>query len=359
VGRAVLVCAVAYAVTAAWCAGSALAAESPTIPAGATTQVPLPASNILATCTPPGDFQPNPTVWSIIPTTVKVTGLVTGMPAAGSFVSVTVPRDAPYRSIFIGWTGNTACVSFNGYFTITVGPTIATKSNASICATKKNVLYGQDAKGRAWWRKVEVEARRRANVAAEWGEFFDLFTWLSKLPGLNDPELKAALEVLNVADAGVAGIKLAVDKAEKEFASATAGMDKVKATQSAVTRQINQLTIRPGRNGPRPLNPAERAKLAQLKRQLAVLRAEQKAAQQTLNAARAGLSAANAQLKSKVMDPFVDKLLGSSKPALKALGRALAVLNLGQAGAATGIVGFSALAAYAKHASKPPKGCST
>jgi hypothetical protein len=350
--------AVACVATAMWCAGSALPAEPPTIPAGATTQVPLPASNILATCTPPGYFQPNPTVWSIIPTTVKVRGRVTGMPAAGSFLSVTVPRDAPYRTIFIGWSGNTDCVSFNGWFTLTVGPAIATKSKASICATKKNALYGQDAKGRAWWRKVEAEARRRAKVAAEWGEFFDLFTWLSKLPGLNDPDLKAALEILNVGDAGVAEIKKAVEKAEKEFASATAGVDKIKATQSSVTRQINQLTIRPGKNGLRPLNPAERAKLAQLKQQLVVLRAEQKAAQATLNSAKAGLSAANAQMKSKVMDPFIDKLLGSSKPALKALGRALAVLNFGQAGAATGIVGFSALAAYAKHASRPPKGCS-
>jgi hypothetical protein len=331
-------------------AAAARAAEIPTIPAGATTQVPVPASNIVATCTPPGKFHPNGTTWHVNPSSVKVGGTVKEMPVAGSFLSVTVPADhSPYQTITISWSGTTECESYNGVITLKVGAA----GKASACAAKKN-FYGQDAIGRAWWAKVAEEARRRGRVAAEWGEFFDLFTWISKLPGLNDPDLKNALAVLNLGDAAVKELTAAAKRAEKKVTDATAELDQVKKAQGALSRQINQLTRKPGS---KPLNAAQQGKLRQLKQQLRALPGKRRAAELALKEAKAVFSAANGRVKSKVMDPFIDALTASGKPALKALGHSLALLNFGQAGAAIGIVGFGALAAYANKASQPPKGC--
>lgn len=98
------------------------------IPTGATSQVALSQSNTLATCTPPAYFQPNPTVWTVSTSEVQLGGLPAAdvMPAAGHLVSVTVPSNMqPGQGFFISWTGNTACVSFNGimYFTVSAAPT--------------------------------------------------------------------------------------------------------------------------------------------------------------------------------------------------------------------------------------------
>ena len=101
----------------------AIAAGPPTIPAGRTTQVPVPAMNVVATCTPPGKFHPNPTTWTISPSTVRVTGTTKSMPVAGSFLGVVVPKNhSPYQSIIISWSGNTECVSYNGHIQFRVGP---------------------------------------------------------------------------------------------------------------------------------------------------------------------------------------------------------------------------------------------
>jgi hypothetical protein len=93
------------------------------IPAGATSQVALSQSNTLTTCTPPGSFQPNPTVWTVSTSEVQLGGLPAGdiVPPAGHLLSVTVSSNLqPGQGFFISWTGNTDCVSFNGimYFTV-------------------------------------------------------------------------------------------------------------------------------------------------------------------------------------------------------------------------------------------------
>jgi hypothetical protein len=96
------------------------AAQEVTIPAGATSQVALPASNVL-TCTPPGFFHPNPTTWVISPDTIQVGGTITDMPPAGHVLSVTVPADhSPFQQIVISWSGNTDCATYNGLITINV-----------------------------------------------------------------------------------------------------------------------------------------------------------------------------------------------------------------------------------------------
>lgn len=105
-------------------AGVAAATTQPVkVQAGKTSTVSLPASNILARCTPPGEFHPNPTVWTVNPPSVKVSGLPrgVGMPAAGSTIQVSVPRNlSPFQPITISWVGNTKCVSFNGSITLKV-----------------------------------------------------------------------------------------------------------------------------------------------------------------------------------------------------------------------------------------------
>jgi hypothetical protein len=103
-------------------AATARAGSGPTIPAGKTTNVALPAMNVVAVCTPPGKFHPNPTTWTINPAGVKVAGTSTGVPVAGSFLRVSVPKDhSPSQSITISWSGNTDCVSYNGHLTLRVG----------------------------------------------------------------------------------------------------------------------------------------------------------------------------------------------------------------------------------------------
>ena len=118
-GRTIAACVV---VGLAWTAGASLGAEPQTIPAGATTKVPVSASKILATCTPPGEFHPNPTKWTINPPSVTVVG-PSGKPGAGSLISVTVPANhSPFQAITISWSGNTKCSSYNGSMTLKVTP---------------------------------------------------------------------------------------------------------------------------------------------------------------------------------------------------------------------------------------------
>lgn len=321
-----------------------------------------------------GDGQPHagPTYSSFTIHPPEVATLVGGKPSVdairngGATASIAVSRTAKPGLVFIVEWGAVAdgCYSAHGSVTFVVGttaerggPVVKPTDPAAACKTKKN-FWGWNAKERAWWAKVAKEARRRAQVAADWGEFFDLFTWLSKLPGMNDPDLKNALNVLNVIEAELQGVKLAVEKAEKKVATEQASVNAIEAAQSTVSRQINRLTTRPGKKGPRALNAAERAQLAQLKQQQVALGSKLRTAQASLKQAKAAFSALNAQMKSKAFDPFIDRLLGSTKPALKALGGTLNLMNFGQAGAAVGLTGFAALAAYANKASTPPRGCS-
>ena len=107
--------------TALAVAAAAHAAEPQTVPAGAATRVPVPQSNIVATCSAPGSFVPNPTKWSINPSSVGLGGATGEMPAAGSSLVVAVPANhSPYQPITISWTGNTDCVSYNGTITLSV-----------------------------------------------------------------------------------------------------------------------------------------------------------------------------------------------------------------------------------------------
>ena len=120
--------AAAFSLLGIWPASSA--AQDPTIPAGATSQVALPQSNVVTTCTPPNYFQPNPIVWTVS-SSIPLGNLPDSntVPAAGHLLSVTVPADYASQSIFISWTGNTDCVSFNGVLTIRVGPPITPPPN--------------------------------------------------------------------------------------------------------------------------------------------------------------------------------------------------------------------------------------
>ncbi len=56
----------------------AASAQDPTLPRGYTSELPLPASNILAECEPPNYFHPHPAECFINPDSVAVTQLVDG-----------------------------------------------------------------------------------------------------------------------------------------------------------------------------------------------------------------------------------------------------------------------------------------
>ena len=133
--------AIALIVTAAlWTgmtAAAAAAQTSQSIPAGATSQVTVPASNVLATCTPPAVFQPNPTKWSVSPSGVVLGNLpdAAAAPPAGHALSVSVPSYlAPGQTIVISWSGNTSCLSYNGSITLTVSGGIRTAAGRTAAA---------------------------------------------------------------------------------------------------------------------------------------------------------------------------------------------------------------------------------
>jgi hypothetical protein len=124
--RALLAVAVALPLGGLWT--PAATAEDPSIPRGYTSDVALPASNILAVCEPPSYFVPNPTVWSINPSSVAVAGLPDphSPHAAGHLISVTPPADLSlFQTITISWSGNTDCISFNGQIVLRVCDPVA------------------------------------------------------------------------------------------------------------------------------------------------------------------------------------------------------------------------------------------
>ena len=104
-------------------AGVAVAAEPGKVRAGKTSTVVVPegASATIARCTPPGEFHPNATKWTVNPSSVTLSG-PPGMPVPGvTTVTVTVPHDlSPFQTITVSWTGNSKCASFNGWFTLKV-----------------------------------------------------------------------------------------------------------------------------------------------------------------------------------------------------------------------------------------------
>jgi hypothetical protein len=161
------------------------ASANPTIPAGATTAVALPASNIVTTCTPPGEFHPNPTTWVVNPPTVKVSGLTDAQPEAGQIVQVTVPADhSPFQTITISWSGNTTCVSYNGSLTIDVSAALSTSrsefARAAVPLSRAVIPLAKRIKraGRNSGRLKPLLADLRRRVAKAAGRF-DLRT-LSK-----------------------------------------------------------------------------------------------------------------------------------------------------------------------------------
>jgi hypothetical protein len=124
--RALLAVAVALPLVGLWT--PAATADDPTIPRGPTSEIALPASNILAVCDPPSFFQPNPTEWSINPDSVALAGLPDpdSLPPAGHLISVTPPADLSlFQTITISWTGNTDCISFNGQIVLSVCDPVA------------------------------------------------------------------------------------------------------------------------------------------------------------------------------------------------------------------------------------------
>lgn len=97
----------------------AAGADAPvqTVAPGSIATVALAESNVVATCTPPGSFVPNPTVYSVNPSNVALLsgGPLDRPPTASDTVTISVPATlSSFQPIQISWTGNTTCVSFNG-----------------------------------------------------------------------------------------------------------------------------------------------------------------------------------------------------------------------------------------------------
>ncbi|MBN1528478.1 MAG: hypothetical protein JW895_05425 [Thermoleophilaceae bacterium] len=165
--RALSCAAICLALLASFSSVSAAQAP-PTARAGATSLVALPASNVLATCTPPAFFQPNPTTWSVIPTNVVIGRTDGAPPAAGHLLTVTVPSGmVPGQQIFIGWSGNTSCLSFNGWVYVTVTAAGPPPPAAGPCP---NVAAGAERRREALLQRLRAEgakARAQAREAAE------------------------------------------------------------------------------------------------------------------------------------------------------------------------------------------------
>ena len=140
-GLLAVTAATAVVSTPAASAQTVAADEPQTVPAGTTSQVVLADSNILAVCTPPAFFHPNPTEWTVNPPTVTLGGTFGQQPTAASTLAVTVPADhPPQQTITISWTGNSSCVSYNGWITLRVG--IAPDGKAGRALTKTVELAG-------------------------------------------------------------------------------------------------------------------------------------------------------------------------------------------------------------------------
>lgn len=161
-----------------------------TIPRGATTTVALPASNVVATCTPPLRFHPNATTWVVSPSTVQIGGAGADMPAPGHQIAVTVPAGhSPYQSIRISWSGNTDCVSYNGGIVLKVSsappkgsaPAVAPRAQARRFAARAIPIAKQLAglrrqivRSRARPARQRALAARALGIARGIGVRFDL-----------------------------------------------------------------------------------------------------------------------------------------------------------------------------------------
>jgi len=157
-------------------AAFARAAELPTVPAGQTTGVPLPASTVLATCTPPGAFSQNPTVWTVNPPSVTISGGDSGMPVPGSLLNVSVPPNhPPAQPITISWTGNTDCISYNGIITLNVSaPTAPPPPPPPSAPDPKRTEMTECIPALAGTTRVRVFVQRRTGAIDDGSSFSHL-----------------------------------------------------------------------------------------------------------------------------------------------------------------------------------------
>lgn len=179
--RALLAVAVALPLVGLWT--PAATAQDLTIPRGHTSELALPASNILAVCDPPAFFQPNPTTWVINPASVAVVGLPdpNNPPPAGQPISVTPPADLNlFQSITISWSGNTDCLSYNGHIVLNVCDPVADPVGCRVPVDNPELRAYQEAQ-----RALERQRQEMLDAIKELEEKNEVFCAVSGL--LLDP----------------------------------------------------------------------------------------------------------------------------------------------------------------------------
>lgn len=348
------------------------AAQSPqTIPAGATTQVALGNSEIVATCTPPAFFQPNPTEWHANPSSV-LTAVTTEADASGAgyVLGVTVPAGfPPQQSITISWNGNSSCVSFRGSVTLTVcspgacpAGTSGTGASPSQNACLQKNAWGLDPAQRRQLDAWEMELRKAAKQLADAAKVFDVFWYLE----LTEKKFAGQGETLSerLADA-MERVESHLDQAEA--AVGVAQLDVLRLQRAVAKTKAAQKLVHP-----------KSKKGKALKRQLTEQKQQLKAAEQVLSDGRAALRQFNRSRAGELARALrdypklrqvalalraVEKYRGQiddffeKNPSAKALARRLSVIGLAGDLATYGAWSAELLANLFRELRKPPLGC--
>ncbi|HUR85210.1 MAG TPA: hypothetical protein VMY78_07685 [Solirubrobacteraceae bacterium] len=363
---------------------AALAAATQTIPAGATTQVALPASEIVATCTPPGQFHPNPTKWTVNPPTVQIGNDIDGPPAAGHLLSVTVPADHPLsQTITISWTGNTSCSSYNGHVEITVtaaaapgaGSTPKTPGGAprDPCITPdRGFIGGKTPAERARARQLALAYNENAWDGQQLAEQTDLVGQL----------LKALLG--DAQEDATAPVRAGIAKAFETQETLVAHAQKLETDRKIAALDLSTAKLRQSTSA---------AEVAKLKREIADLQRRRASGKnissKTIDTRRKRLSTAQASLTLAESDvarassrlervrtslrTTVSEIAGARRalgdriralgaliadiPGAKVFLKGLSLLNPLQDAGAIWVFANSALAAIYNQRAKPPPGC--
>ncbi len=362
----------------------ALAAASQTIPAGATTQVALPASEIVATCTPPGQFQPNPTKWSVNPPTVQIGNDIDGPPPAGHLLSVAVPAAHPLsQTITISWTGNTTCSSYRG--TVQIKVTAAAAPGAGSppkpaggaprdpCVTPdRGFIGGKTPAERAEARQLALAFNENAWDGQQLAEQTDLIGQLLKAL-LGDAQEKAT-----------APVRAGIEKASEAQETLVAHAQRLETDRKIAALDLSAAQLRRSTSG---------AEVAKLEREIADLQRRRASGRnissKTIDTRRRLLATARASLTlaegdvarattrlervRKSLATTVRELAGARKalgdrlralaaliadvPGAKVFLRGLSLLNPFQDAGAIWVFANSVLAAIYNQRAKPPPGC--
>jgi hypothetical protein len=237
---------------------------------------------------------------------------------------------------------------------------------AARCYAKN--FWGQDYKGRQFWRSLAVAAREQARESAETAKFFDVLNLVALVTGQEiDPDAadatRAAFAEIDVLVDGERLLAMQEAGAAASFEKAQAGHDQladaVRGLEKTVKRAQKDVEDARGKR-PRALRRAQdvlERRTKSLVKATIRLQASDTALQRAITTHQAAVRAL--QEYRAAMQARIPKIL--SGPAFRGLGGALAktmsVLNAAQGLAAGHMAIYAAFAGIAEAYSRPPRGC--